>query len=216
MKAIVILSGGQDSVTCLYWAIRNYSEVEAIHFNYGQNHSIETEAAKKVSELEKIPLKIVDVSFLPELVNSALTSNGDVNQTNEKGLPASFVPNRNALFITLAHAYAQKINAKHLVTGVCQTDYSGYPDCRQDFIRSLEMTLNIGSDSRINIDTPLMFLNKAQTFSLADKLGKLNEVIELSHTCYNNDHKTKHAWGYGCGECPACRLRENGFKEFSK
>jgi 7-cyano-7-deazaguanine synthase len=213
-KAVVIFSGGQDSTTCLYWALNRYNYVEAITFNYGQKHLIELEQSKIICDNAGVKQTIVDLGFLNTLVESALTSNGDVNEINSKGLPASFVPNRNQLFITLAHAYAQKIDASHLVGGMCETDYSGYPDCRQDFINALAITTNKGSDSFIGIDTPLMRLDKAQTFVLAEQLGCLDEVIELSHTCYNGDREHRHDWGYGCGECPACLLREKGYNEF--
>lgn len=213
-KAVVIFSGGQDSTTCLYWAKARYNIIEAITFAYGQKHSIEIEQSKKICDLLGVKQTIVDISFLNTLVESALTSNGDVNQLNEKGLPASFVPNRNQLFITLAHAYAQKIGAETLVTGVCQTDYSGYPDCRLDFIKSVETTSNLGSQSNITIQTPLMDLTKAETFEMAKILDCLDEVIEYSHTCYNGDRTHRHDYGYGCGECPACKLREKGYQEF--
>jgi 7-cyano-7-deazaguanine synthase len=213
-KAIVILSGGQDSVTCLYWALRNFHEVEAISFSYGQNHRVELECAKVLCEKEGIKHIIASIDVLPQLVESALVNNGDVNKLNEKGLPASFVPNRNALFLTLAHAYAQKVKATSLITGVCQTDFSGYPDCRRAFIDAMEWSLNMGSQSQIEIATPLMYINKAQTFAMADDLGKLKEVVELSHTCYNGDREHLHEWGYGCGECPACQLRAKGYNEF--
>lgn len=218
MKTVVIFSGGQDSTTCLYYAIRMYGEqnVEAITFNYGQKHSVELECAKTICELTKVKQTIIDISFLDTLVESALTSNGDVNELNDKGLPASFVPNRNQLFITLAHAYAQKIGASILVTGVCQTDYSGYPDCRREFIDAIQGATNLGSQSSIIIQTPLMYLNKAQTWELARQLDCLYEVVNFSHTCYNGDREHEHAWGYGCDNCPACELRKNGYELFKK
>jgi len=215
-KAVVIFSGGQDSTTCLFWALNRYDVVEAITFNYGQKHSIELECAKTICEKVNVKQTIIDISFLNTIVESALTSNGDVNVINDKGLPASFVPNRNQLFITLAHAYAQKIGAQTLVTGVCQTDFSGYPDCRLDFIQSIRSTTNLGSASNIQIETPLMHLTKAETFKLAQDEKCLDEVIELSHTCYNGDRSKLHFWGYGCGDCPACLLREKGYLEFSE
>jgi len=217
MKALVIFSGGQDSVTCLYWAINNtlrFDEVEAITFDYGQKHSIELDCAKKVCDELNVKQTIIDISFLDTLVESALTSNGDVNELNEKGLPSSFVPNRNQLFITLAHAYAQKIGAKYLIGGMCETDYSGYPDCRREFIDSITLASNIGSDSEIEILTPLMYLDKAETFQLAFVGGYLYSVIEKSHTCYNGVREKLNDWGYGCGDCPACDLRKKGFYEF--
>lgn len=217
MKALVIFSGGQDSTTCLYWAKKQHvliDEIECITFNYGQKHSVEIEQSILICKKENIKQTIIDISFLDTLVESALTSNGDVNQINEKGLPASFVPNRNQLFITLAHSYAQKIGAKYLIGGMCETDFSGYPDCRQEFIDSIELTSNLGSDSDIEIQTPLMYLNKAETFLLASQVEALEEVIELSHTCYNGVRDKLHDWGYGCGDCPACELRKKGYKEF--
>ena len=213
-KAIVIFSGGQDSTTCLYWAKKKYDLVEAITFNYGQNHSVELDCAKDICKKENIKQTVIDISFLDTIVESALTSNGDVNKLNKKGLPASFVPNRNQMFITLAHSYAQKVGASYLITGVCETDFSGYPDCRNEFIESIEKTTNLGSESSIKIETPLMYLNKAQTFDLANELGCLKEVIEFSHTCYNGERKTLYDWGYGCDNCPACELRKNGYKEY--
>lgn len=215
-KCVVIFSGGQDSTTCLYLAINKYGSenVEAITFNYGQKHSVELVQSKSICELTNVRQTIVDISFLNTIVESALTSNGDVNKLNDKGLPASFVPNRNQLFITLAHAYAQKIGASKLMTGVCETDYSGYPDCRNVFIKQIEGTSNLGSDSNITIETPLMWLDKAQTFELAEKENCLDSVIENSHTCYNGNREIRHEWGYGCGQCPACNLRQKGYEEY--
>ena len=215
MKAVVIFSGGQDSTTCLYWALsqkHRFTEVEAITFNYGQKHSIEIEQSKLICKKEDIKQTIIDISFLDTIVESALTSNGDVNELNEKGLPASFVPNRNQIFITMAHSYAQKIGAKYLIGGMCETDFSGYPDCRREFIDSIQLSSNIGSDANIEILTPLMYLDKAETFKLANDIGYLNEVIALSHTCYNGD-RTMNEWGAGCGDCPACELRKKGYYE---
>tara|TARA_A100001201_G_scaffold13622_1_gene16654 strand:+ start:33 stop:716 length:684 start_codon:yes stop_codon:yes gene_type:complete len=219
MKALVIFSGGQDSTTCLYWALNEkirWNEVEAITFNYGQKHSVELECAKNICEKNNIKQTVIDISFLDTIVKSALTSNGDVCKLNEKGLPSSFVPNRNQLFITMAHSYAQKIGAKYLIGGMCETDYSGYPDCRREYIDSIQLSSNLGSDSDIDILTPLMYLDKAETFDLAHKIGKLYEVIDESHTCYNGDRETYHHWGYGCDNCPACELRKKGFYEFLK
>ncbi|QDP64651.1 MAG: putative 7-cyano-7-deazaguanine synthase [Prokaryotic dsDNA virus sp.] len=215
MKAVVIFSGGQDSTTCLYWALKQkyrFDEVEAITFDYGQKHSIEIEQSKIICKKENIKQTIIDISFLDTIVESALTSNGNVNQLNEKGLPASFVPNRNQLFITMAHSYAQKVGAKVLVGGMCETDFSGYPDCRREFIDSIQLSSNIGSDSDIKIETPLMYLDKAETFKMANDIGHLKEIIELSHTCYNGD-RTMNEWGAGCGNCPACELRKKGYYE---
>jgi len=215
-KALVIFSGGQDSTTCLYWAIKEFGKenVSAIIFGYGQKHGIEIECAMKICQKEDIRFKIVSLSLLPEISESALTLHSDVTASRPDGLPATFTPNRNALFITVAHAWAQQIGATHLITGVCQTDYSGYPDCRQDFISSLEFALNIGSNQRIQIDTPLMYLTKAETFEMAKDLGVLDRVIEMTHTCYNGNREIKHEWGYGCGTCPACQLRAKGWERY--
>lgn len=214
-KALVIFSGGQDSTTCLYSALSHFKEVEAISFFYAQKHHAELTQANKICRMENVKHKVVDISFLGDLVQSALIDHSrDISQIQPNGLPASFVPNRNALMITIAHAYAQTIGADALITGVCQTDYSGYPDCRDVFIDEISDALNRGSGARIPIRTPLMYLTKAETFSLAEGLGALDKVIELSHTCYNGDRSNRHDWGYGCGTCPACLLRAKGYKEF--
>lgn len=213
-KAIVVLSGGQDSVTCLFWAEKKFASVEAITFDYGQKHRIELECAKEICYQFGFQHTIVDMQFVKKLNDSAMVHNGNTSTILGNGLPASFVPNRNALMLTLAHMYAQKVDAKHIVTGVCQTDYSGYPDCRMDFISALETTLNMGSKASISIQTPLMYLDKAQTFKLAEEVGRLKEVVEMSHTCYEGDHSTWHEWGYGCGVCPACELRRNGWEKY--
>jgi 7-cyano-7-deazaguanine synthase len=218
-KALVIFSGGQDSTTILHWALNNnlrFDKIEAITFDYGQKHSIEIEQSKIICENLEVKQTIIDISFLNTIVESALTSNGDVNIINEKGLPASFVPNRNQLFITMAHSYAQKIGASFLIGGMCETDFSGYPDCRQEFIDAIELATNLGSDSNITIETPLMYLDKAQTFELAYKGGYLKEVIKDSHTCYNGVRDILHEWGYGCDDCPACELRKKGYYQFIK
>ncbi len=217
-KALVVFSGGQDSVTCLGIALTNYKHVEAISFSYGQRHSIELDCARKICTGLIIPHKFVDISFLGQLVTSELTGTGDVNKPHayKEGLPASFVPNRNALFLTIAHAFAQEIDARHIYAGMCETDYSGYPDCRQDFIDAFAGALNIGYKTSIMIYTPLMHLTKAQTFALAAKHGVLELVLEDSHTCYLGDRSQRHSWGYGCGTCPACVLRATGWDEFQK
>lgn len=212
--ALVIFSGGQDSTTCLYWALNRYKKVEAITFNYGQKHSIELECSKNICEKNNVKQTIIDISFLDTIVESALTSNGDVNKLNEKGLPDSFVPNRNQLFITLSHSYLQKIKGDVLITGVCQTDFSGYPDCRRDFIDSIEKTSNMGSLSDIEILTPLMYIDKEETFKLAADENCLEDVLKMSHTCYNGNREKLNDYGYGCDECPACNLRREGYKKY--
>jgi len=214
-SALVVLSGGQDSITCLGLALHMYDEVRAISFSYGQRHEVELGCARTVADRYGVPLRIVALP-LNEIVSSALTGGGDVNapHIHKPGLPASFVPARNALFLTMAHGYAQTIDAGTIITGVCETDFSGYPDCRHGFIRALEATLNIGYEADIQIKTPLMYLDKAATFALADRVGFLATVLGDSHTCYEGDHKTEHKWGFGCGACPACKLREAGWAKY--
>lgn len=218
-KALVVLSGGQDSVTSLAWALNCFDEVEAITFVYGQRHDVELTCAKSVCREMGIPQKIVDMSFLADISTSALTNKTDDIGDNHElrdDLPASFVPNRNALFLTAAHAWAQTIRADALVTGVCQTDYSGYPDCREEFIGLLNGALDNGAAAAVQIWTPLMHLDKAQTWELAFDLGVLETVVEMSHTCYEGRRDVRHAWGYGCGECPACELRRKGWEEYQE
>lgn len=214
---VVVLSGGQDSMTCLHLAMARHDRVVAVSFLYGQKHRTELRQAALVADRYGIPHAIIDLSFFGQMVTSELTHDGgDTTQPHayKPGLPASFVPNRNALFLTLAHAIAQEQNAKYIYTGVCQTDFSGYPDCRQQFISAQEEALNIGYETDIRIVTPMMDIDKAATFALADRLGCLAEILEDSHTCYNGDRSIRHDYGYGCGKCPACEIREQGYIRF--
>ena len=216
-KSLVIFSGGQDSTTCLYWAKKHFDKVYAITFVYGQQHNCEIQQSKIICEKEKIPQKIVDISFYKDFVISELVKKeGDFKERHPQfgNLPSSFVPLRNQLFLTLTYAWATKIEADNIVMGVCQTDYSGYPDCRDNFIKGFQALTNFTYGLNIVIHTPLMFLTKGETFLLADKLGCLDEVIKLSHTCYKGDREHFHPWGYGCGECPACKLRAKGWQEY--
>ena len=217
--AIVIFSGGQDSTTCLGGAKNRYEKVQANTFEYGQKHSVEIQQAKKIAQKLDVPLTVIDLSFYHNLVESALFAGSDQNlnapHQNNADLPASFVPNRNALFILLAHSHAQTLKADVLITGVCQTDYSGYPDCRADFIDSISKTLDLGSGQNIPILTPLMYLTKAETFELADQEGVLDIVLQDSHTCYAGSD-FMNSWGRGCGSCPACLLRKNGFEKYEE
>jgi 7-cyano-7-deazaguanine synthase len=218
-KALVVLSGGQDSMTCLGLAIRENDEVEAISFNYGQRHQVELAAAENLCFDLDIPWRDVSLPFFKDLVTSALLDgSSDIGKQHayKPGLPASFVPNRNTIFLTIAHAVAQEINADCIYTGVCQTDYSGYPDCRAEFINLLEQTLNVGYETNIKIKTPLMYLTKAETFKLAKDVNFLEIIITRSMTCYNGDLSKMNAWGFGCGECPACKLRAKGWEEFNR
>lgn len=218
-KCLVLLSGGQDSTTCLGIALKEYGagNVEAIGFDYNQRHAIELDCARFIAGKYNVPFKLVHLgTMLADLVTSALVGDGEVGKPHQykSGLPSSFVPGRNALFLTLAHAHAQEIKADVILTGVCQTDYSGYPDCRDEFINQMEAALNTGYETGIKIGTPLMFLTKAETFQLAEQVGFLPDVIHNSHTCYNGDHTTFHPWGKGCGVCPACELRKAGFERY--
>ena len=217
---VVVLSGGQDSTTCLGLALKLYDHVTAVAFSYGQKHAVELQCASRICRKFGVPLHVFEIPALRSLGNSALVSGSEQTDVNEQhsqnaNLPASFVPNRNALFLTTAHALAQKVGAHFVMTGVCETDYSGYPDCRQGFVNRLQSALNVGYETDIEFVTPLMHLTKAETFELAEKVGILETVIKDTHTCYNGDHSTSHDWGYGCGQCPACNLREAGYKEYA-
>lgn len=212
--AVVILSGGQDSATCLGYALKRFDKVTSIHFKYGQRHEVEEDYAYKQANKYGIECETIDISAMMALNESALlTKDKDVSVVTSKGLPDSYVPNRNQMFITIAHAYAQKLGFDYLVTGVCQTDYSGYPDCRLEFVEALQKATNLGSNANISILTPLMYLTKAETFEFAEGLGILDSIIEDTITCYNGDESLKE-WGRGCGECPSCKLRKKGYEEF--
>jgi 7-cyano-7-deazaguanine synthase len=219
--ALVVLSGGQDSVTILGMCLKKFDKVSAISFAYNQRHRVELESARDLCVIHHVAQTQLDLGMtFTGLVNSALTDPlaGDDAVTkphpDKPGLPASFVPGRNALFLTLAHAHAQTIGAGVIAAGMCQTDYSGYPDCRDLFIQKLGIALNLGYETDISFWTPLMHLNKAHTFYMAAMHDFLGHVINNSHTCYNGDHTTAHEWGYGCGECPACKLRAAGWDAF--
>lgn len=223
-NVLVVLSGGQDSTTCLHAAIAtratingdHVANVLAIAFDYGQKHRVELECAKKIAADANVSLKIVKLDFFGDLVTSALTGQLEVGEEHPRlaGRPSTFVPNRNALFLTLAHAYAQENDCNEVWTGVCETDFSGYPDCRIGFVVNMFEALNEGSETSIDVITPLMYLTKAQTFQLAADTGGLQAVLHDSHTCYNGDHKTPNTWGWGCGTCPACELRAKGWAEY--
>lgn len=208
-KAIIVFSGGQDSTTCLFWAKERFKEIEAVTFDYGQRHRLEIECAKAITEELGIKHHILDMSLLNQLAPNALTRDDiEVEDGEEGGLPSTFVPGRNMLFLSFAGVLASQVGAKHIVTGVCETDFSGYPDCRDIFVKSLNVTLNLAMDDTFVVDTPLMWLNKAQTWELADQLGALKFVRERTLTCYNG------VIADGCGECPACRLRKKGLDEY--
>ncbi|MEC1179128.1 7-cyano-7-deazaguanine synthase QueC [Metasolibacillus meyeri] len=208
-KVIVVFSGGQDSTTCLFWALQQFSEVEAVTFDYGQKHRLEIECAEKITQQLGVKHHILDMSLLNQLAASALTRDDiQIEEGQGGGLPSTFVPGRNLLFLSFAGVLASQIGAKHIVTGVCETDFSGYPDCRDIFIKSLNVTLNLAMDDTFVLHTPLMWLDKAQAWALADELDALNFIREQTLTCYNG------IIADGCGECPACKLRQNGLQTY--
>lgn len=210
--ALVVFSGGQDSTTCLFWAKRNFKSVVALTFIYGQKHVREVEMARAIAAEAGIEWNLMDVSFIGQLAPNSLTCD-NIPMDQEKpadGPPNTFVPGRNLFFLSIAAVYARERGINHLVTGVSQTDFSGYPDCRDAFIKSLNVTLNLGMDEQFVIHTPLMWIDKAQTWALADELGVLDLIREKTLTCYNGIP------GDGCGECPACKLRREGLKEYLK
>jgi 7-cyano-7-deazaguanine synthase len=211
-KALVVLSGGQDSSTCLFWARKNFKEVEAIGFDYGQRHQNELEAAKKLTEKVNIPYSIMPMPLLNNMTSNALTRNEIVveEKVQEGNLPNTFVDGRNMVFLTFAAIFAKSKNISHIIAGMGQTDFSGYPDCRDVFVKSLNVTLNLAMDYQFVLHTPLMFLTKAQTWALADDLGVMDVIKNETITCYNGIP------GDGCGHCPACRLRREGLEEYLK
>lgn len=210
-RALVVLSGGQDSTTCLFWAKREFDEVVALSFNYGQRHALEVELARQIAEEAGVPHATLDCHLIGQLGRNSLT---DTAMEVEKGVaedgrpPSTFVPGRNLFFLSMAAVYARERGIRHLVTGVSQTDFSGYPDCRDAFIRSLNVTLNLALDAQMVIHTPLMWLDKCETWALADELGVLDLVRHETLTCYNG------VPGDGCGECPACILRRRGLEAY--
>lgn len=206
-KALVVFSGGQDSTTCLFWAMERYSDVEVVTFNYGQRHALEIDVAKQIANEHGIKHHILDMSLLTQLSPNALT-NHNVIITDDGEVPNTFVPARNLLFMSFAAALAYQIEAKHIITGVCETDFSGYPDCRDNFIKSLNVTINLSMDVNFEIHTPLMWLDKKETWALADTLGKLDYVRNKTLTCYEGIAAD------GCGECPSCKLRNKGLNDY--
>ncbi len=224
--ALVLFSGGQDSTTCLAWALDHFDHVETIGFDYGQRHRVELDVRPRIVERlkrdfpqwgEKIGADhLLDMGLLGQISQTALTSATEIAM-EATGLPNTFVPGRNLLFLTFAATIAYRRGARHLVTGVCETDYSGYPDCRDDTMKAMQLALNLGMEERFVVHTPLMWIDKAQTFALAERLGGeplLDLVREETHTCYQGDRTHRHDWGYGCGACPACELRAAGWRAF--
>jgi len=225
-SALVLFSGGQDSTTCLAWALNRYDHIETLGFDYGQRHAIElTMRPQLLDSLRAMRPDwksklgedhVLDLSLLAAISDTALTSDVAITM-QENGLPNTFVPGRNLLFLTSAAALAYRRGISDLVGGMCETDYSGYPDCRDETLKSLQQAINLGMASKLTIQTPLMWLNKAQSWQLAATLGG-EELVELirteSHTCYLGERGVLHAWGHGCGTCPACELRARGYTEY--
>ena len=224
--SLVLFSGGQDSTVCLAWALGRFARVETVGFDYGQRHAIELAQRARIRD-RMAALNadwsarlgedhLVKLDALAAISDTALTRDTAI-EIAESGLPTTFVPGRNLIFFCFAGAIAYRRGARHLVAGMCETDYSGYPDCRDDTIKAMQVALTLGLDKRLTLHTPLMWLDKADTFALAEELGGepfLDLVIEDSHSCYLGDRTQRHDWGYGCGNCPACQLRAQGFAKF--
>ena len=225
-SALVLFSGGQDSTTCLAWALSRYHRVETIGFDYGQRHAIEL--SMRPSLLEKIrgfsddwnsklgEDHMIDLGLISQLSHTAMTADIEITM-QENGLPNTFVPGRNLMFMLVAATLAYRRGHNVLVGGMCETDFSGYPDCRDDSMKALQVALNLGMATRLKLETPLMWIDKSETWELAEHLGgaKLVELIRSdTHTCYLGERGTLHAWGYGCGSCPACALRARGYDEY--
>ena len=227
-RALVLFSGGQDSTVCLAWALERFAEVETLGFDYGQRHAVEL-AVRPVIREKMRALKpewrdrlgddhLIDLSVLGDISDTALTRDVAIGMA-DSGLPTTFVPGRNLVFLTFAGALAYRRGARNLVAGMCETDYSGYPDCRDDTIKAMQVALTLGMDRRFVVHTPLMWIDKAATFALAQEIGGdklLQLVVEETHSCYLGERSRLHEWGYGCGECPACQLRAAGFAKWKK
>lgn len=225
-KALVLFSGGQDSTTCLAWALERYEHVETIGFDYGQRHRIELEC--RLNILQEVRNRfpnwakrlgedhVLDLKLLGQISDTAMTAEKTI-EFEKNGLSNTFVPGRNLLFLTFAATIAYRRGLTVLVGGMCETDYSGYPDCRDNTLKATQVALSLGMDAPVIIETPLMWLNKAQTWRLAEDLGNrdfVSLIQEESHTCYLGTRQQKHEWGYGCGTCPACELRKTGYEQY--
>ncbi|NNB36041.1 7-cyano-7-deazaguanine synthase QueC [Pseudomonas fragi] len=225
-KALVLFSGGQDSTTCLAWALERYEHVETIGFDYGQRHRIELEC--RLNILQEVRNRfpnwakrlgedhVLDLKLLGQISDTAMTAEKTI-EFEKNGLPNTFVPGRNLLFLTFAATIAYRRGLTVLVGGMCETDYSGYPDCRDNTLKATQVALSLGMDAPVIIETPLMWLDKAQSWRLAENLGGqdfVSLIQEESHTCYLGTRQQKHEWGYGCGTCPACELRKTGYEQY--
>ena len=225
-SALVLFSGGQDSTTCLAWALSRYQRVETIGFSYGQRHAVEMEVREPVRRAMAAlsddwrrrlgPDRVVPLDVLGAVSTSALTADLPLD-TRPDGLPATFVPGRNLVFLTFAAIVAYQRGLKHVVAGVCETDFSGYPDCRDDTVKALQVAINLGMEARLVLETPLMWIDKAATWGLAETLGGralVDLIVAETHTCYLGDRTSRHDWGVGCGTCDACRLRAGGWARY--
>jgi 7-cyano-7-deazaguanine synthase len=225
-RALVLFSGGQDSTVCLAWALQRFARVETVGFDYGQRHAVELEVRPRIraglaslSEHWRARLgedHVIRLDALAAISETALTRDVEIT-VGESGLPTTFVPGRNLVFFTFAGALAYRRGIKHIVAGMCETDFSGYPDCRDDTIKAVQLALTLGMDRRFVIHTPLMWIDKAETFALADQIGGkplIDLLLGETHSCYLGDRVHRHAWGFGCGACPACRLRAEGFAKW--
>jgi len=219
----VLFSGGQDSTTCLAWALARFASVETIGFDYGQRHAVELSVRPKIRErIAALDAgwagrlgedHLMRIEALAAISETALTRDTAI-AIADSGLPTTFVPGRNLIFFAFAGALAYRRGAKHLVAGMCETDYSGYPDCRDDTVKAMQLALNLGMERRFVLHTPLMWIDKAGTFALAQELGGdalVDLLVEETHSCYRGERTRRHVWGFGCGECPACKLRADGF-----
>lgn len=226
-KALVLFSGGQDSATCLAWALDKFDEVQTIGFDYGQAHAVELKVRREFlnkaidwySPRKLGPDRVVSIDVINQLAPSALTRKITIGTNEKTGLPTTFTPGRNLFFLTAAATVAYQSDIRHIVTGVCETDYSGYPDCRDDFVKAMQLALNAGMASNFVIHAPLMWLTKADTWQLAFDIAGMSLVDTIrigTHTCYRGDHEHNHVWGFGCGDCPACLIRKSGFIEWGK
>ena len=224
--ALILLSGGQDSSTCLAWALERFTRVETVGFEYGQRHRIELDCRGRIREgLRAIRPEwnaalgedhTIGLGALGEIASTALTSEREI-ALRQDGLPNTFVPGRNIIFLAFAAAFADRRGLRHIVGGMCETDYSGYPDCRDDTVKALQVALNLGMNQRFVLHTPLMWIDKAATWRMAESLGGaplVDLIVEHTHSCYLGDRTHRHEWGYGCNLCPACELRRKGWEEY--
>jgi len=226
-SALVLFSGGQDSTVCLAWALERFARVETVGFDYGQRHAVELSVRPRLRD-KMAALRAdwkarlgddhsIKLDALAEISDTALTRQTAIAIAAD-GLPTTFVPGRNLIFFAFAGALAYRRGARHLVAGMCETDYSGYPDCRDDTVKAMQVALGLGMDRRMVIHTPLMWIDKAATFALAEQIGGqsfLDLVVEDTHSCYRGERGHRHDWGYGCGDCPACQLRARGFAKYN-